>query len=58
MFQVATDYFNLVSLYYLKQDIEEELVYLKKLKQLLDRVSNYSKMDYIIKRIKELENKS
>jgi len=58
MFQVATDYFNLISLYYLRQDYREELVYLKKLKQLLDRVPNYSKMDYIIKRINELDNKS
>ncbi len=58
MFQVATDYFNLISLCYIRQDKEEELVYLKKLKHLLDRVSNYSNMDYIIKRIKELDDKS
>ena len=58
MFQVTTDYFNLASIYYLKKDKEEELVYLKKIKQLLDKVPNYSKMDYLVKRIKELENES
>ena len=57
LFQVATDYFNLISLCYLIKNDEEELVYLKKLKQLLDRVPSYSSMDYIIKRIKELEDK-
>ena len=36
---------------------KEELDYLKKIKQLLDKVPKYSKMDYIIKRINELENK-
>ncbi len=56
LFQVATDYFNLISLYYLKNDEKEELLYLKKLKELLDRVPNYSHMDYILKRIRELEN--
>ena len=55
MFQVALDYFNLASICNLKQDNEEELVYLKKIKQLLDKVPEYSKMEYIIKRIKELE---
>jgi tetratricopeptide (TPR) repeat protein len=57
LFQVATDYFNLISLCYLIKNDGEELVYLKKLKQLLDRVPSYSSMDYIIKRIKELEDK-
>jgi tetratricopeptide (TPR) repeat protein len=56
MFQVALDYFNLASICNLKQDNEEELVYLKKIKQLLDKVPQYSKMEYIIKRINELEN--
>ncbi len=56
LFQVATDYFNLISLYYLKNDEKEELLYLKKLKELLDRVPNYSHMDYILKRIRELED--
>jgi len=55
MFQVALDYFNLASICNLKQDNEEELVYLKRIKQLLDKVPEYSKMEYIIKRIKELE---
>jgi tetratricopeptide (TPR) repeat protein len=58
LFQVASDYFNLISLYYLIKNDREELVYLKKLKQLLDRVPSYSSMDYIIKRIKELEDKA
>src|SRR5919106_1499637 len=49
MFQVALDYFNLASICNLKQDNEEELVYLKKIKQLLDKVPQYSKMEYIIK---------
>ena len=57
MFQVALDYFNLASICNLKQN-KEELVYLKKIKQLLDKVPEYSKMEYIIKRINELENKS
>ena len=57
LFQVATDYFNLISICYLIKNDWEELVYLKKLKQLLDRVPSYSSMDYIIKRIKELEDK-
>jgi tetratricopeptide (TPR) repeat protein len=58
MFQVALDYFNIASICNLKQDNEEELVYLKKIKQLLDKVPEYSKMEYIIKRIKELEKTS
>ena len=58
MFQVALDYFNLASICNLKQNNEEELFYLKKIKQLLDKVPEYSKMEYIIKRINELENKS
>ena len=57
MFQVALEYFNLDIICNLKQNNEEELVYLKKIKQLLDKVPEYSKMEYIIKRIKELENK-
>jgi tetratricopeptide (TPR) repeat protein len=57
LFQVATDYFNLISLCYLIKNDGEELVYLKKLKQLLDRVPSYSSMDYIIKRIRELEDR-
>jgi hypothetical protein len=40
----------------LKQNNKEELVYLKRIKQLLDKVPKYSKMEYIIKRINELEN--
>jgi len=55
MFQVALEYFNLDIICNLKQNNEEELVYLKKIKQLLDKVPEYSKMEYIIKRIKELE---
>ena len=58
MFQVAIEYFNLASICNLKQNKEKELFYLKKIKQSLDEVSNYSKMEYIIKRINELENKS
>jgi hypothetical protein len=42
----------------LKQNNEEELIYLKKIKQLLDKVPKYSKIEYIVKRINELENKS
>jgi len=57
MFQVALEYFNLDIICNLKQNNEEELVYLKRIKQLLDKVPEYSKMEYIIKRIKELENK-
>ena len=57
MFQVALDYFNLASICNLKQNNKEELDYLKKIKQLLDKVPKYSKMEYIIKRINELENK-
>lgn len=57
MFQVALDYFNLASICNLKQNNEEELIYLKKIKQLFDRIP-YSKMEYIIKRIKELEYKT
>ena len=55
MFQVALEYFNLDIICNLKQNNEEELVYLKKIKQLLNIVPEYSKMEYIIKRIKELE---
>ncbi len=57
LFQMATDYLNLTSLYYLKKNEKEELFYLKKLKELLDQVPEYSHMDYIVKRIMELENK-
>ncbi len=57
LFQMATDYFNLTSLYYLKKNEKEELFSLKKLKELLDQVPEYSHMDYIVKRIMELENK-
>jgi tetratricopeptide (TPR) repeat protein len=56
MFQVALDYFNLASICNLKQNDKEELDYLKRIKQLLDKVPKYSKMEYIIKRINELEN--
>jgi len=58
MFQVALEYFNLDIICNLKQNNEEELVYLKKIKQLLNIVPEYSKMEYIIKRTNELENKS
>ncbi|MGN6822830.1 MAG: tetratricopeptide repeat protein [Candidatus Nitrosocosmicus sp.] len=58
MFQVTLDYFNLASICNLKQNDDEELVYLRKIKQLLDKVPEYSKMEYIVKRINELENKS
>jgi tetratricopeptide (TPR) repeat protein len=56
MFQISLDYFNLASICNLKQNDEEELVYLKKIKQLLDKIPD-SKMEYIVKRINELENK-
>jgi tetratricopeptide (TPR) repeat protein len=58
LFQMATDYFNVISLCYLKKNKKDELFYLKKLKGLLDQVPEYSHMDYIMKRIMELENKS
>ena len=45
MFQLALDYFNLASICNLKQNNKEELDYLKKIKQLLDKVPKYSKMD-------------
>ena len=48
---MAADYFNLTSLYYLKNDESEELFYLKKLKELLNRGPKYSHLDYILKRI-------
>jgi tetratricopeptide (TPR) repeat protein len=51
MFQVALDYFNLASICNLKQNNKEELDYLKRIKLLLDKVPNYSKMEYIIKTI-------